>query len=269
MSGDCKRTSLAVMTLFAAMTVSNAARAQEVPAPLESPSVIPQGVPPAAPAPAPPPAAPVPPPAVTVVAPAADEPRAGSDFDVEQRRWAVGYAGVSLIPDGAGSQTVPALGLRYWSSPSVGVDVALGIGWTGGSSESAGQSMDKNSVFGIIAQGGVPLVLSAHRHVTFQVIPYLTVAYGKTSTGTGTSEIDFDGLRFDVGARAGFELFFGFIGIPELALSATVGAQFEYLRNSQSSNGVTANDTTYSISTTVQNNPWDIFAGNVAARYYF
>lgn len=263
MSGDCKRTSLAVMTLVAAMTVSNAVRAQEVPAPLDAPPVVPQGLPPA------PPAAPVSPPAATVVAPAVYEPRAESDFDVEQRRWAVGYAGVSLVPDGNGSLTVPALGLRYWSSPSVGVDVALGIGWTGGSSESAGVSMDKNSVFGIIAQGGVPLVLSAHRHVTFQVIPYLTVAYGKTSTGTGTSEIDFDGLRFDVGARAGFELFFGFIGIPELALSATVGAQFEYLRNSQSSNGVSANDTTYAISTTVQNNPWDIFAGNVAARYYF
>ena len=257
------------MTLVAAMTVSNASRAQEVPAPLDAPSVIPQGVPPEPAAPPAPPAAPAPPPAVTVVAPPVDEPRAGSDFDVELRRWAVGYAGVSLIPDGAGSLTAPALDLRYWSSPSVGVDVALGIAWTGGSSESAGQSMDKNSVFGIIAQGGIPLVLSAHRHVTFQVIPYLTVAYGKTSTGTGTSEIDFDGLRFDVGARAGFELFFGFIGIPELALSATVGAQFEYLRNSQSSNGVSANDSTYSISTTVQNNPWDIFAGNVAARYYF
>ena len=216
-----------------------------------------------------PPAAPVPPRVVAVVAPAADEPRAGSDFDVELRRWAIGYAGVSLVPDGTGSLTVPALGLRYWTSPSVGVDVALGIGWAGGSTESGGISTDKNSVFGIIAQGGIPLVLSAHRHVTFQVIPYLTLAYGKTSTGTGASEIDFDGLRVDVGARAGFELFFGFIGIPELALSATLGVQFEYLRSGESSNGVSANDVTYGISTTVQNNPWDIFAGNVAARYYF
>jgi hypothetical protein len=64
-------------------------------------------------------------------------------------------------------------------------------------------------------------------------------------------------------------VFFGFIGIPELALSATLGLQFEYLRQAQSSGGIDANDTTFSISTTVQNNPWDIFAGNVAARYYF
>jgi hypothetical protein len=263
MLSDCKRTLSVVITLIAGMTASVAARAQEAAVPLDAPPVAPQDVPPAPPAP------PAPPPTVAVVTPTSDEPRAGLDFDVEQRRWAVGYAGVSLVPDGTGSLTVPALGLRYWTSPTVGVDVALGLGWTGGSTEAAGLSMDKDSVFGIIAQGGVPLVLSAHRHVTFQVIPYLTLAYGQTSTGSGATKIDYDGFRVDVGARAGFELFFGFIGIPELALSATLGVQFEYLRNAQSSNGVSGNDTTYSISTTVQNNPWDIFAGNVAARYYF
>jgi len=32
---------------------------------------------------------------------------------------------------------------------------------------------------------------------------------------------------------------------------------------------VRQHDTTTGFSTTVQSNPWDIFAGNVAARYYF
>ena len=45
------------------------------------------------------------------------------------------------------------------------------------------------------------------------------------------SKTDFSGIRFDVGARTGFELFFGFIGIPELSLSATVGLQFEMLQD--------------------------------------
>ena len=39
-------------------------------------------------------------------------------------------------------------------------------------------------------------------------------------------------MRLEVGARTGFEVFFGFIGIPELALSATVGLQFETFKNS-------------------------------------
>ena len=32
-------------------------------------------------------------------------------------------------------------------------------------------STDKNAVFGILFQGGVPFVLSTHRHVNFEVGP--------------------------------------------------------------------------------------------------
>ena len=38
---------------------------------------------------------------------------------------------------------------------------------------------------------------------------------------------------------------------------------------STDSSGLATSDTTLGFSTTVQNSPWDIFAGNVAARYYF
>jgi hypothetical protein len=266
------------MALTAAMALtglSAASRAQGVPPAPPPPPDVPVVSPPAEP-PAPPPAAP--PPAAVTAAPPVEvqrsdsESRSDADFNVEQRRWAIGYAGVSNVPTGAGAITVPAVGLRYWTSASSGVDVALGINWAGGSTDAAGMSTDKNTTFGILFQAGVPFVLSTHRHVNFELGPYLTFGYGKTSTGNGTTyggQTDFNGLRLDVGARAGFEVFFGFIGIPELALSATVGAQFEYLRNSQSSGGMDNHDTTYTLSTTVQNSPWDIFAGNVAARYYF
>jgi hypothetical protein len=179
------------------------------------------------------------------------------------------------VPVGLGSSgssiTVPALGLRYWANEKVGLDVALGLGWTGGSTTAAGTSTDKDSVFGFVLQAGVPLVLSAHRHVAFELIPYFAIAHGSTTInmGGGTANADLSGLRIDVGARAGFEVFFGFIGIPELALSATIGLQFESLTFSADSAGVSSSDSTLAFSTTVQNNPWDIFAGNVAARYYF
>jgi hypothetical protein len=165
--------------------------------------------------------------------------------------------------------TIPAIGLRYWVSPTLGVDVGLGVGWTGGSMASGGTSTDKNSVFGFILQGGLPMALSTHRHVSFQVIPYLAVAHGQTAMGDGQYKTNYSGTRIDVGARAGFELFFGFIGVPELALSATVGFQFENRKYSTDGNGFSQSDTTYALATTVQNSPWDIFAGNVAARYYF
>ena len=54
----------------------------------------------------------------------------------------------------------------------------------------------------------------------------------------------FSGTRVDVGARAGFELFFGFIGIPELSLNATVGAQFSMRKSARTRSGLTNSDTT-------------------------
>jgi hypothetical protein len=201
---------------------------------------------------------------------------AGPDLDVEARRWAIGYAGISQVPVGSPTVTnitFPALGIRYWTSPTIGVDVALGFGWTGGSIDAGGTSVDKDSVWGFILQGGLPIALSTHRHVSFQLIPFAAIAYGATSVSsggtTGGSATDFSGTRVDVGARVGFELFFGFIGIPELALSATVGLQFEMLKYSANSAGLNSSNTSLGFATTVQNNPWDIFAGTVAARYYF
>jgi len=195
------------------------------------------------------------------------------DLDVEAHPWAIGYSGLSQVPIGLTTtgtdMTIPAIGLRYWTSPTVGIDLALGFGWTDGSSKISGSNVDKSALYGFLLQGGVPLALSRRRHLSFQVVPYAAIAHGGTSSGTGPGKVDFSGTRFDLGARAGFELFFGFIGMPELALNATVGVQFELRQYSADNGSTTSSDTTYGISTTVQNNPWDIFAGNVAARYYF
>lgn len=254
---------LAVVTV--AWTASAYAQTPGGAMPPPPPEAPPPGYPP------PPPAA-MPPPPPAPMAPAVES--GPSDLDPSVRRWAIGYAGISQIPIGSPGvpvATVPAIGLRYWSSPTMGVDVGLGIGWAGGSTDVAGTSTDKDSVFAFVLQAGVPFALSTHRHVSFQVIPGASIGYGKQSVSAagGGYSTDYSGLRVDVGARAGFELFFGFIGIPELALSATVGMQFEMVKFSQSAAGASASDTTLSITTTVENNPWDIFAGNVAARYYF
>jgi hypothetical protein len=221
------------------------------------------------------------PPPVVAAAPAPAEPSSvASDLDVVARPLAVGYSGFSVVPVGGpvGDLTIPAVGIRYWMSPKMGVDAAIGVGWTGGSTETAatsttaGTSTDKDSVFGFILQGGLPLALANGRHVSFQVIPFLTFAHGQTSVsnGTGAPKTDYSGTRITAGARAGMEIFFGFIGIPELALSATVGLQLDYRKLSVDTAGTgSASDSTIAFTTTVQNNPWDIFTGTVSARYYF
>jgi hypothetical protein len=259
--------------MIALTAASAVAQVQEQPPPPAAPPAMPPADQAAAAPMPPPPPAPMPPPPPMARAPEPEIDRGPSDFNPDVRRWAIGYAGISQVPvgstTGGGTLTVPAIGIRYWTSPTVGVDVAFGIGYAGGSTDAGGVSTDKDSVTGFIVQGGVPIALSTHRHVSFQIMPLVSVAHGSTTIGTGTTATDLSGTRLDVGARIGFEVFFGFIGIPELALSATVGVQIEYLKNTQSVGGIDASDTTYALTTTVQNNPWDIFAGGVAARYYF
>jgi hypothetical protein len=272
----CASSLLVVASAWTATPAFAQAQAQEpdVAPPPESFPSVPAPVarePEPAPAPLPPP----PPPPPVAAAPAPVEPSVASDLDVAARPFAVGYSGFSQVPVGGpvGDLTVPAVGIRYWVSPKMGVDAAIGIGWTGGSTEADGTSMDKDSVFGFILQGGLPLAIATGRHVSFQVIPFLTLAHGQTSvsapSGITLPKIDYSGTRVTAGARAGLEVFFGFIGIPELALSATVGLQLDYRKVSVDMAGTSSSDSTISFTTTVQNNPWDIFTGTVSARYYF
>jgi len=293
------------LSVIATIAWSSVSRAQ-VPAPAAPAATAPAGAPPTAPAaPTPPPAptpqaaptpptAPLapPPPAAEPASPAtppvaavvASEASAPSDLDTEARPWAIGYSGLSQVPLGLDQttsssmaqlvdSTVPAIGVRYWASPLIGIDVAIGFAWSGGSIDTNGTTSDKDKAVGLLVQGGVPLALATYRHISFQAIPYFAIAHGQTSRGVstfpGNPGADLSGTRVEAGARGGFEVFFGFIGLPQLALSATVGFRFEYRKYSASAAGLTNSDTTYGVSTTVQNSPWDIFTGNVAARYYF
>jgi hypothetical protein len=268
---------LSVIATIAFASGTSYAQEPVPPPPSEAPPAVAPTPPPATePTPPPPPPPPVAAPPVAVAAPGGTIER--SDLDVEARRWAIGYLGLSQVPVGSTPEgvdiTVPSIGIRYWTSPTLAFELGFGIGWAGGSTETGGVTMDKDKLWGFIVQGGLPIALSTHRHVSFQLIPYTAIAHGQTSTLIsngigGTTPADYSGLRFDVGARAGLELFFGFIGIPELALSATIGMRFVLKKYTVDTGGLTSSDTSYDFSTTVQNNPWDIFAGNVAARYYF
>jgi hypothetical protein len=226
--------------------------------------------------PPPPPAPPLP-----VVRRAADpeQPVAkedSPDLDVVNHSVGIGYAGLSQVPVGgtAGNLTAPAVGARIWVSPTKAVDVALGFGWVDGSTKTGTVETNLNAVYGFLIQAGVPVALATHKHVSFQVIPYGAFAYGATSVsggGFGVPTTNLSGSRFELGVRSGLEIFWGFIGLPQLSMSATVGAAFERrkLDSDAGVGGVSQSSTTYGIATTVQNNPWDIFTGNVAARYYF
>jgi hypothetical protein len=123
---------------------------------------------------------------------------------------------------------------------------------------------------------GVPLSLASSQHFSFQIVPELNIGMASATQELGPPEPDneLSGFHLDVGARAGAELHFGFIVVPQLSLQGGVGLAFA-IDNTSASNGGGSDpeseieDKTTSFGTTLAGNPWDIFTGNISALYYF
>jgi opacity protein-like surface antigen len=228
----------------------------------------------AAPAPAPTPVlAPAPPPRPVYTAPAE-----GTDHDLWVGHIGVGWFGTRDIPVGApaasgGTIATPVVGVRYWLNPGLGIDIGLGLGHQSGSTTTANGSTslstDKASNTSFVLHGGLPLALANTRHFSFQLTPELDVGFGTGTTGGAGGDIDRTGFLLQAGARAGAEVYFGFIGIPALALDASVGLFLRSTSSKSSQGANSAKDSDFTIATSSINQPWDIFRSNVAARYYF
>ncbi|MCU0683316.1 MAG: hypothetical protein MUF34_13940 [Polyangiaceae bacterium] len=227
----------------------------------------------------PPPAAPSPPPPPAVMAaplPATGFPEGPTPATTDHSRvvgsFGVGWFGISDVPiaNAAGAKdtiAAPAIGVRYWLNDLLGIDAGLGFATSSSSTKAQGNSADGLSRTAFLLHAGVPLALASGRHYIFEVVPEAN--FGFATGNTGDTDIDLSGLRFEIGARAGTELQFGFIGVPELALEASVGL---FLRTDSYKASIPAGDVSGSdflISTSNINNPWDFFRSNVAARYYF
>lgn len=199
--------------------------------------------------------------------------------------FAVGYMGVSdvklgqnLTKTSVGSTTLsaPVIGARYWQNEKMGFDVGLGLSMTGGSSSvkegNTETTSDSAGAYAVVLHAGMPYVLAAKKHYSFQVIPEINFGYARQTVADATNsakDVIYTGMRLDVGARAGAELQFGFIGVPQLALQGSVGLFYKYDHVGGSTENLAANVGTTALGTTVGNKPWDIFSGNVSALYYF
>ncbi len=244
-----------------------------------------------------PPPPPAPPPPAT---PAAAHVEEVSDHEAMVHHFAVGYLGASQIPiafanaGGGGALTItqgdvtaPFIGVRYWISNLLGIDVGLGFAYAGGSSTTvatppgqpaATTTIDKPSVTGFGVHAGVPLALAYSKHFTFEVIPEVNFGYATSTVKQvvpagqpAQPDINLNGVRFDIGARIGGEVHFGFMGVPQLSLQATIGLGFLYtgVKGSLSDGTASQSITTPAFGTSLQDSPWAIFRNNVAALYYF
>jgi len=200
-----------------------------------------------------------------------------TDHAAVVRRFGIGYMGrrtININPTGTPPTVdAPIIGVRYWLDPRIGIDAGLGLLFSGGSAKVGDTSTDLQGYTVFMLHGGVPLALAGSKHFSFQVIPELNfgVASSKTAPAApGGQGSDLSGIHFDIGARAGGEVQFGFIGIPELSLQAGVGLalSYDHSKITPPAGAATSVNTT-SLGTSVGNNPWNIFTSNIAALYYF
>lgn len=216
-----------------------------------------------------------------------------TDHDKMEGRFAIGYFGISNLPIATapaaaaaapagltGSVAAPIIGARYWLNTVIGIDAGLGMGISGGSVENVAgattTTTDKNGVFGMGLHAGVPIALGrTSKHLAWIVTPEMNVGFTSSSQKNpvpNSPDTKFSGFLLNVGARAGAELHFGFIGVPELSLQAGVGLMLFSLENRKidAGNNVSTSDTTTRfLQTTVNGDPWAIFTNNISAFYYF
>jgi hypothetical protein len=204
-----------------------------------------------------------------------------SDHDKVVGHFAVGYFGITNlpigpVPVGANFVPTPIIGARYWFMRNLGIDVGLGFSTLSGSSSATNNnvtvSADHNSQLGFALHGGVPIALAVGRHFTFELVPEANLGFTNgtiKSAMPNTPDTGTSGFLFDIGARIGGEIQFGFIGLPELALEGSVGLYLQRQSASQSVDPNSASDGSWAFGTTVGSSPWAIFTNNISALYYF
>ncbi len=178
--------------------------------------------------------------------------------------------------------TVYTLGLRHWTTQPLGpfrnwgVDFGLGLA-VGRSTVTAPQTgqlvtSDGPRTNGFGVHAGLPLAVHHHAHATFEVVPEVDAIYANETIPAqtpGGDATEYKGWSFRMGARAGFEIFFGFIGLPQLAIEASAGAAITYDRLSSIVGPSERTVSQYGFSTLRGSEPWTIFPGSVAAMYHF
>lgn len=213
------------------------------------------------------------------------------DHDFVVGKIGIGWFGVTNIPIATGSPAgtdadpavvpgeptfvqAPAIGIRYWFSSLVGLDVGAGVMVSTGNVQTTTSSADKATITSFLLHAGVPISLAAGDHISLQVGPEVNFGWAGTKVKPGAQpnpppEASLTGFRIDVGARVGGEVQWGFIGIPELALEGSVGLFVTHQATQASVGDARAQQDNLLFTTGEYNSPWDIFTQHVRARYYF
>ena len=174
--------------------------------------------------------------------------------------------------------SVPILGLRWWTPVTrLGLEFGLGAMVSAPSSElpvANGSDIETGpTTTELLFQFSAPIMLASTEHTIVFIAPELRM--GRSTKTTGDLKDVLLSMTWDACLKAGVEIFFSFIGLPNLSLEAGVRAGFTHeVRTFTSTaplNGP-AREGRRSLSrfsTSLVANPWDLFTSTLSARYYF
>lgn len=212
----------------------------------------------------------------------AGEPRpeeALTDHERVVKHLGLGWGGAPDLAVGTLDRTIaaPSLAARYWQTARFGLELGVGLSYVGATTAvqqpgSTSTERVEPTLWGFSVRLAAPIALSWGRHYTLVVIPETRIGWATVGARTAPDEESDDGgsgLTFEFGARAGAELHFGFLGVPELALEATVGLALQAVSVETTDGNTGTKASRVSIATTAYEAPWDFFRTAVAARYYF
>lgn len=213
-----------------------------------------------------------------------------TDFSKIVKTIGIGYFGQYDVPlgmSGAAARTVATqlVGVRYFFSDRMGIDVGVGVGLSAGTNKSESPtnpatSVDRPSTLAMSFKVGVPIVMLSTKHYSFFFEPQALFGFAgetqKVVTPANTADTKHNGTRFFGGASAGALVQFGFLGIPQLTLDATVGLGLDIsggkTEQASAPGQTTVQKNSFSqtgFGTFTAHQPWNIFHTNVAAIYHF
>jgi hypothetical protein len=196
-------------------------------------------------------------------------------------RIGVSWLGTVDVPVGPATAAAtpviptPVVGIRYWLNSTLGIDAGLGFFTTTAATRTENNgtinTLEAPTRTTFVLHGGVPISLGDVGNFAFRVIPEINLGIGMGSIkgAMGAPNTDLSGFLLEGGARAGAEIFFGFIGIPQLSLEGTVGLFFSSSSGKTTLSGNSTRFSSFVLSTSSVAQPWDIFRKDIAARYYF
>jgi len=212
-------------------------------------------------------------------------PREESDAEKAMGHWGLTVFSPITFNFGAfggnpNTVSVYTLGLRHWMGGAAGpfrawgVDVGFGLvlgrGKTTAPVAGVVTTTDLPSATGFGFHGGVPLAVRHGKHVALVLVPEANLIFASSTVPQpNNTKTEWSGWAIKAGARGGLEIYFGFIGIPQLSMEATVSAAFSYSKQTSKTGPVENSSTSWRFTTARENEPWSMFGGSVAAIYYF